>query len=203
MKKTLIIIGIVLGVLLLMGTIVISSAVGIYNGLQTSEERVKQTLGDVESTYQRRTDLIPQLVEVVKGYQIHENSTLVQVTEARAKINQINITSSMMKDPKAMQKFQSAQGDLSTALSRLMVVVEKYPELKANENFRDLQTQIEGTENRINVARERYNGAVRDFNSSARVFPGNIINGAFAHLEMKVPFKADEGAKTAPKFTFK
>jgi LemA protein len=173
-----------------------------YNTMQANEEAVFASWGDVESAYQRRTDLIPNLVEVVKGYAKHESETLTAVTEARARVGSIQASKEMLNDPQAFAKFQQAQGELSGALSRLMVVVERYPDLKANQNFLDLQNQLEGTENRINVARVRYNQAVQKFNTSIRVFPNSLTNSMLLHLTRKEPFKAEEGAKTAPKVKF-
>lgn len=173
-----------------------------YNTMQANEEAVIAAWGDVEATYQRRADLIPNLVEVVKGYAKHEAETLKAVTEARARVGSIQATKQLMNDPQAMQKFQAAQGELSGALSRLMVVVERYPDLKANQNFLDLQNQLEGTENRITVARTRYNKAVQEFNTSIRTFPNSLTNSMLLHLQRKEPFKAEEGAKVAPKVKF-
>ncbi len=173
-----------------------------YNTMQANEEAVTAAWGDVEAAYQRRMDLIPNLVEVVKGYASHEKETLTAVIEARSKVGSMQVTKDVLKDPAAFQKFQSAQGDLSSALSRLMVVVEKYPDLKANQNFTDLQNQLEGTENRINVARVRFNQAVQTFNTSIRIFPNSLTNSLLLHLERKEPFKAQEGASTAPKVKF-
>ncbi len=173
-----------------------------YNTMQGNEEAVIAAWGDVESTYQRRSDLIPNLVEVVKGYASHEKETLTAVIEARAKVGQMKVGSDMLKDPTAIANFQAAQGELSSSLSRLMVVVEKYPELKANQNFLDLQHQLEGTENRINVARVRYNKAVQTFNTSIRSFPNSLTNNLLLHLERREPFKADAGASKAPTVEF-
>lgn len=170
-----------------------------YNTMQANEEAVKAAWGDVEASYQRRNDLIPNLVEVVKGYAAHEKETLTAVTEARAKVGTIQMGKDMINDPKALTQFQEAQGSLSSALSRLMVVVEKYPDLKANQNFQDLQHQLEGTENRINVARTRYNKAVETFNVSIRTFPNSLTNSLLLHLKLKEPFKAEAGAEKAPK----
>lgn len=183
--------------------LIISSFYGCgYNTMQANEEAVKAAWGDVEATYQRRNDLIPNLVEVVKAYAKHERETLTAVTEARSKVGSIHITKGITDDPKMFAQFQAAQGALSSALSRLMVVVEKYPDLKANQNFRDLQHQLEGTENRINVARERYNKAVERFNTSIRIFPNNITNSVMLHLKLKEPFKAEAGSEKAPKVQF-
>ncbi len=173
-----------------------------YNVMQAQEEAVFASWGDVEAAYQRRADLIPNLVEVVKGYAKHEADTLTAVTEARAKVGSMQVTKETLNNPETFAKFQQAQGELSSALSRLMVVVERYPDLKANQNFLDLQNQLEGTENRINVARTRYNKAVQDFNTSIRSFPNNLTNNFLLHLERKEPFKAEEGAKVAPKVKF-
>ncbi|MGB9081895.1 MAG: LemA family protein, partial [Desulfuromonadaceae bacterium] len=173
-------------VFLLLGLILVFSISGCgYNTMQASEEAVFAAWGDVEASYQRRADLIPNLVEVVKGYAKHEAETLTAVTEARAKVGSIQLSKEMLKSPEAMAKFQEAQGQLSGSLSRLMVVVERYPDLKANQNFMDLQNQLEGTENRINVARVRYNKAVQDFNSSIRSFPNSLTNSLLLHLERK------------------
>lgn len=173
-----------------------------YNTMQANEEAVIAAWGDVEATYQRRADLIPNLVEVVKGYAKHEADTLKAVTEARAKVGSMQASKELINDPQSFNKFQQAQGELSSALSRLMVVVEKYPDLKANQNFLDLQNQLEGTENRINVARVRYNKSVQEFNTSIRTFPNSLTNSLLLHLTRKEPFKAEEGAKVAPKVKF-
>lgn len=173
-----------------------------YNVMQANEEAVFAAWGDVEAAYQRRADLIPNLVEVVKGYAKHEAETLTAVTEARAKVGSMQVTRDAVNNPETLARFQQAQGELSSALSRLMVVVERYPDLKANQNFLDLQNQLEGTENRINVARTRYNKAVQDFNTSIRTFPNSLTNKLLLHLERKEPFTADEGAKAAPKVKF-
>jgi LemA protein len=173
-----------------------------YNTMQANEEAVKAAWGDVEASYQRRNDLVPNLVEVVKAYAKHERETLTAVTEARAKVGTIQMSKNITDDPKAFAQFQEAQSAMSSALSRLMVVVERYPDLKANQNFQDLQHQLEGTENRINVARVRYNKAVETFNTSIRVLPNNITNSLLLHLKLKEPFKAEAGAEKAPKVQF-
>lgn len=173
-----------------------------YNTLQMKEEAVFKAWADIESTLQRRADLIPNLVATVKGYAAHEQETLQKVVEARAKASSIQLTPADLGNPAAMQQLQAAQGELSSALSRLMVVVEKYPDLKANQSFLDLQNQLEGTENRINVARQRYNEAVELFNGSIRRFPESLTNSILLHLEKKEYFKADEAARTAPKVNF-
>ncbi|MCP3175553.1 LemA family protein [Desulfuromonas sp. KJ2020] len=173
-----------------------------YNEIQRNEEMVFAAWADVEATYQRRADLIPNLVETVKAYASHERETLQSVTEARARVGQVNLSGQDLSNPVALASFQSAQGELSGALSRLLVVAERYPDLKASQNFSDLQHQLEGTENRINVARQRYNEAVQVFNSSIRTFPNNLTNKFMLKLERKEPFKAEAGAATAPKVNF-
>jgi LemA protein len=173
-----------------------------YNTMQRNEEAVKAAWGDVEAAYQRRNDLIPNLVEVVKAYAKHERETLTAVTEARAKVGALQVPKNIIEDPKAFSEFQQAQAGMSSALSRLMVVVERYPDLKANQNFQDLQHQLEGTENRINVARVRYNKAVEVFNTSIRIFPNSLTNSLLLHLTLKEPFKAEPGAEKAPKVQF-
>ncbi|TAL28262.1 MAG: LemA family protein [Nitrospirae bacterium] len=173
-----------------------------YNTMQANEEAVKAAWGDVEAAYQRRNDLIPNLVEVVKGYAKHEKETLTAVTEARAKVGSIQMSKALLDNPAAFAQFQQAQGAMSSALSRLMLVVEKYPDLKANQNFMDLQHQLEGTENRINVARVRFNKSIETFNTSIRIFPNNLTNSMLLHLKLKEPFKAEAGAEKAPQVKF-
>jgi LemA protein len=173
-----------------------------YNTMQKNEEAVKAAWGDVEASYQRRNDLIPNLVEVVKAYAKHESETLTAVTEARAKVGTVQVPKNIIDDPKAFSQFQEAQAGMTSALSRLMLVVERYPDLKANQNFQDLQHQLEGTENRINVARTRYNRAVEVFNTTIRVFPNNLTNNFLLHLSLKEPFKAEPGAAKAPQVKF-
>ena len=173
-----------------------------YNEIQRNEEAVDAAWGDVEATYQRRADLIPNLVETVKAYAAHERETLQAVTEARARVGQLRLSAADLSDPAALERYQQAQGELSGALSRLLVVAEQYPDLKANQNFRDLQHQLEGTENRINVARQRYNEAVQRFNSSIRTFPNNLTNRFLLQLERREPFRAQPGAEQAPQVRF-
>ena len=168
----------------LLMTLLLVSGCG-YNALQMKEEGVFKAWGDIESSLQRRADLIPNLVETVKGYARHERETLEGVINARARATSVQITPKDLSDPAAMQQFQEAQGGLSSALARLMVVVEQYPDLKANQNFLDLQHQLEGTENRINVARQRYNEAVEGFNAAIRKFPENLTNKFLLHLDRK------------------
>jgi len=173
-----------------------------YNRIQENEEAVFAAWADVEATYQRRADLIPNLVETVKAYAAHEKETLQAVTEARSRVGQVQIGAEQLNDPANLARFQEAQESMSGALSRLLVVAERYPDLKANQNFRDLQHQLEGTENRINVARQRYNQTVMTFNSSIRSFPGNLTNKFMLKLERKAPFKAQPGAEQAPQVKF-
>ena len=173
-----------------------------YNQMQRNEEAVTAAWANVQATYQRRADLIPNLVATVKAYAKHEKETLEAVTAARSRVGQITLSAKDLDNPAAMQKFQQAQQQLSGALSRLLVVVERYPDLKANQNFIDLQNQLEGTENRITVARERFNEAVRVYNTSLRIFPNNLTNNFLLHLQPKTPFHAAPGAEKAPKVKF-
>ncbi|MCZ7603509.1 MAG: LemA family protein [Melioribacteraceae bacterium] len=175
--------------------------VGVYNNLVTLEEGVTQSWAQVENQYQRRADLVPNLVNTVKGVAEFERETFTAVTEARARVNQINVTPQMLENPNAFQQFQSAQGELGNALSRLLVTVENYPQLKANENFLQLQAQLEGTENRISVERMKFNQTVQAFNTTIRRFPANFIAG-FAGFNQKQYFEAAEGADTVPKVEF-
>ncbi len=173
-----------------------------YNNFVNLEEEVNQKWAQVENVYQRRADLIPNLVEVVKGYASHERETLQAVTEARAKLGgQINVGPEVLNNPQAFSRFQQAQGALTSALQRLMVVVERYPELKADNRFADLQTQLEGTENRISVERGRFNEAVRNYNKAVRTFPQKFLAGMFG-FEQKEYFQADAGAEKVPEVKF-
>lgn len=174
---------------------------GIYNHLVAADEQVSSAWGQVENVYQRRLDLIPNLVESVKGYAAHERQTLDEVVSARAKVAQMNVTPGVINDPAALSKFQESQNELSGALSRLLVVVERYPDLKANQNFMALQSQLEGTENRIAVERMRFNDAAREFNTLRRSFPANIVANVGGFRE-KAYFKADEAAARAPAVKF-
>ncbi|ACF10838.1 LemA family protein [Chlorobaculum parvum NCIB 8327] len=173
-----------------------------YNVMQQNEEAVNRAWGDLESQLQRRADLVPNLVATVKGAANFEKETLQAVVEARAKATSVQLTPEMLSDQAAMSKFQAAQGQLSSALSRLLVTVERYPELKATQNFRDLQVQLEGTENRISVARQRYNQAVQVFNFSIRKFPNSLTNSVALKLKPKEYFKADEAARAVPEVKF-
>jgi LemA protein len=152
-----------------------------YNSMQTQDEQVKSAWSEVLNQYQRRADLIPNLVATVKGFAAQEQQVLLGVTEARAKVGSIQATKELVNDPEAFKKFQAAQGELSSALSRLLVVTENYPQLKSDQNFRDLQAQLEGTENRITVARNRYIQAVQNYNITVRSFPGNLTAMLFGY----------------------
>ncbi|WP_426078538.1 LemA family protein [Janthinobacterium sp. PSPC3-1] len=174
-----------------------------YNDFQSKDEATKAAWGEVVNQYQRRADLIPNLVNTVKGYASHERETLEAVTKARSAATSFQITPEVLNDPAAFEKFQQVQGQLSSALSRLMVVSEKYPDLKANTNFRDLQSQLEGTENRIAVARQRYIVAVQDYNVHARSFPNNLTAMMFGY-KVKPSFTVDneKAISTAPSVDF-
>ncbi len=161
-----------------------------YNNLQAGDEQIKASWSEVVNQYQRRADLVPNLVNTVKGYASHEKQVLTQVTEARAKVGSVQLTPEALNDPAALQKFQAAQAQLSGALSRLLVVSENYPQLKADMGFRDLQAQLEGTENRITVARNRYIKAVQDYNVQVRSFPTNLTAMVFG-LKLKPNFTVD------------
>jgi LemA protein len=152
-----------------------------YNAMQSQDEQIKSAWSEVLNQYQRRADLIPNLVNTVKGYAAQESAVLLGVTEARAKVGSIQATPELVNDPAAFAKFQAAQGELSSALSRLLVVSENYPQLKSDQNFRDLQAQLEGTENRITVARNRYIQAVQNYNVTVRSFPGNLTAMIFGY----------------------
>ena len=173
-----------------------------YNTLQQMEEQVFRAWSDVESNLQRRADLIPNLVATVKGFAAHEKETLEAVVEARAKATSVKLSPGDLGNAQAMQQVLDAQGGLSSALSRLMVVVERYPDLKANQNLLDLQNQLEGTENRINVARQRYNQAVEAFNAKIRSLPYSLTNSLLLHLDRKTYYKAESGAAQAPSVKF-
>ena len=174
-----------------------------YNQFQSKDEAVKAAWGEVVNQYQRRADLIPNLVNTVKGYASHEKETLESVTRARAAATSFQITPEVLNNPQAFQKFQQVQGELSGALSRLMAVSEKYPDLKADTSFRDLQSQLEGTENRITVARQRYIAAVQDYNVTVRSFPTNLTAMAFGY-QAKPSFTVEneKAISTAPTVNF-
>ncbi|HIY47618.1 MAG TPA: LemA family protein [Candidatus Alistipes faecigallinarum] len=171
-----------------------------YNGLVTKEEGLDSAWSNVETQYQRRADLIPNLVNTVKGYAAHESETLGAVTEARARATSINLSASDLT-PERLAAFQQAQADVRSALGRLIAVAENYPDLKANQNFLELQAQLEGTENRIAVARKDFNAAAQRYNVAVRRFPSNLIAGLFG-FEKKPYFEASEGADKAPEVQF-
>jgi len=197
MKRTGIIVVIVIVVLLFLG---FNWGISTGNKMVTMDEGVAAAWSQVENVYQRRSDLIPNLVSTVKGYADFEKSTLTAVIEARAKATQVTVDPTKLT-PEALQQFQQAQGGLSSALGRLMVVVEKYPELKANENFMNLQAQLEGSENRITVERQKFNEIARGYNTYIRQFPQSII-ASMRNFEKKAYFEAEKGADKAPKVQF-
>lgn len=180
--------------------VVLIWGIGAYNGLVTKDEKVSAAWANVESVYQRRADLIPNLVNTVKGYAAHERKTLMDVTEARAKSTAITIDPATAT-PEQVQAWMRAQSEVGTALGRLIAISENYPELKANQNFLELQKQLEGTENRISTERRKYNEEVRGFNAKIRRFPTNIIAGMFG-FEKRVMFEAQDGAEFAPVVEF-
>lgn len=188
-----------LGLLIFLGVLLIIGFMGCngYNGLVKQDEIVKNQWNNVQSDYQRRSDLIPNLVNIVKGAANFEQSTLTQLVEARSKATSVQLKGDDLT-PEKIQQFQAAQSQLSGALSRLLVVVENYPDLKANQNFRDLQSQLEGTENRIKVARNDFNAAVKDYNTKVRSFPMNLLAGMFG-FTTKEGFAAEAGSDKAPK----
>ncbi len=198
MKTGLIIIGVVALILI----ILVSVIIGGLNKVVTLDENVTAAWAQVENQYQRRLDLIPNLVETVKGVAGFEKETYTAVTEARARAGEIKVTPEMMTDPAAFQKFQAAQNNLGSALSRLLVTVENYPQLKANENFLTLQAQLEGTENRIAVERRRYNDAARAFNTYIRKIPGMFFAALRGLTEPRVYFESETGADKAPRVSF-
>lgn len=187
----------VIGVLIL---IMVGGTLTTYNGLIAKDEAVATAWGNIQSQYQRRADLTPNLVSTVKGYAKHESETLENVMAARAKATQITVNADNLT-PEKLKQYQAAQGELSQALGRLMAVSENYPNLKANENFSELQAQLEGTENRINESRQIYNSAVQTYNVSVRRFPANIVAGMFG-FDKKNQFEAEAGAEKAPKVEF-
>lgn len=191
-----------LGIIIVLGLILLLGGCGCsgYNTMVSQDQNVKGKWGNVQSEYQRRSDLIPNLVSTVKGAADFEKSTLEAVVNARAKATATTIDPTNLT-PENIAKFQQAQGELSGALSRLLVTIEKYPDLKANQNFRDLQAQLEGTENRIKVARNDFNGSVQTFNTTVKSFPNNIFAGMFGFKE-KGYFAADQGADKAPTVDF-
>ena len=174
---------------------------GVYNSFVRLDEGVRSAWSQVESQYQRRADLIPNLVETVKGYASQEKSVLLGVTEARARVGQITVTKEVLEDPEAFSKFQAAQDQFSSAISRLLAVAENYPNLKSNENFLSLQTQLEGTENRITVERQRFNQTVQAYNTRIRTVPASIV-ASLGGFREKQYFKAKEGSENVPAVKF-
>lgn len=192
-QRTLIII---VAVFLAIGAFVITK----YNGLVAQDENVNKAWGNVETQYQRRSDLIPNLVETVKGYASHEKTTLESVMNARSKATQIQMNVNDLSEQK-LKQYRQAQGEITAALGRLIALSENYPDLKANENFKDLQVQLEGTENRISESRRQFNEAVQHYNMTVRTFPGNVIAGLFG-FEKKNGFVAETGSEKAPQVNF-
>ena len=189
---------ITLGVVVAVVVITVIACIGIRNGLIDRDEKVREQWSQIETQLQRRADLIPNLVNTVKGYASHEQNTLSKVVEARAQATQTRID---VNDAAAMARFAQAQGELSSALSRLMAISESYPDLKASQNFRDLQTQLEGTENRIAVERRKYNEAAQSFNTYVKMFPRNLLAGMFGFAPLNY-FEAQQGAEKAPEVQF-
>ena len=196
MKKS----NIILLVIAVVIVIICFGGCSTYNGLVDKQETATTALADVQATYQRRADLIPNLAKTVQAYAKHEKETFEAVTKARASVGQIKLDAGSLT-PEKMKQFEQAQGQLSEALGKLMVVAERYPELKASDNFHSLQVQLEGTENRINEARQKYNEAVQDYNQSVRRFPNVIFAGMFGFNRME-KFEASAGAEKAPELNF-
>jgi len=192
-----------LGVIVVLAVILVLWGAGIYNSLNKLDQTVRSQWGQVENVYQRRADLVPNLVETVKGAANFERETYTAVAEARAKVGQIQVGADVVNDPAAFAKFEQAQGELGSALARLLVAVEAYPELKATQNFRDLQVQLEGTENRITQERRVFNETAQAFNTKRMSFPTVLIAGFFGNrFAEKSYFKAQAGAETAPVVKF-
>lgn len=196
MKKSTITILAVVGIL----AVLVIWGISAYNGMVTMDENVSTKWANVETQYQRRSDLIPNLVNTVKGYATHEQSTLEGVVEARSKATQITVDPNNLT-PEAIAKYQKAQGEIGSALGRLLAITENYPDLKANQNFLELQAQLEGTENRINVARKDFNEAAQEYNTTIRRFPKSMFAGIFG-FDKRPYFEAQEGADVAPKVEF-
>ena len=192
---------VVLGAIAVVALAVFMWGVGVNNRLVTLDEGVRSAWSQVENQYQRRADLIPNLVETVKGYASQEQDVFIGVAEARAKVSQMTVTKDVLEDPQAFAKFQAAQDQLGSALSRLLVVSENYPQIKSNENFLSLQTQLEGTENRITVERKRFNDVVQSYNTTIRQFPVSFVAG-FRCFREKAYFQAKEGSENAPQVKF-
>ena len=192
---------IVIGVIVLIVVLGFATLFGVYNGFVAADQAVSEKWAQVQNVYQRRADLIPNLVETVKGFAAQEKTVLEEVTRARASAGSIKATPELLNDPASFKKFQDAQNQLGGALSRLLVTVERYPDLKSNQNFLALQSQLEGTENRITVERMRFNEAVRDYNTKIKLMPGALIAGMMGFKE-KAFFEAAPGSETVPKVKF-
>jgi LemA protein len=191
----------VLAIVVILAIVVGGWGAGQYNGLVKNQEAVNSAWAQVQNVYQRRADLIPNLVETVKGVANFEKETYTAVTEARAKVGQIKLSAEVLNDPQAFRRLEAAQGQLSSALSRLLAVAENYPQLKANQNFLELQSQLEGTENRITVERRRFNEVAQGYNTQLRSVPTNFIAAIF-HFKERPYFEAAPGAETAPRVNF-
>jgi LemA protein len=192
---------IVIGVIVLIVVLGFATLFGVYNGFVAADQAVSEKWAQVQNVYQRRADLIPNLVETVKGFAAQEKTVLEEVTQARASAGSIKATPELLNDPAAFKKFQDAQNQLGGALSRLLVTVERYPELKSNQNFLALQSQLEGTENRITVERQRFNEAVRDYNTKVKLMPWAVV-ARLAGFKEKAFFESAPGSETVPKVKF-
>ncbi len=192
---------IVIGVIVLIVVLGFATLFGVYNGFVAADQAVSEKWAQVQNVYQRRADLIPNLVETVKGFATQEKTVLEEVTQARASAGSIKATPELLNDPAAFKKFQDAQNQLGGALSRLLVTVERYPELKSNQNFLALQSQLEGTENRITVERQRFNEAVRDYNTKIKLMPWAVV-ARLAGFKEKAFFESAPGSETVPKVKF-
>ena len=192
---------IVIGVIVLIVVLGFATLFGVYNGFVAADQAVSEKWAQVQNVYQRRADLIPNLVETVKGFAAQEKTVLEEVTQARASAGSIKVTPELLNDPAAFKKFQDAQNQLGGALSRLLVTVERYPELKSNQNFLALQSQLEGTENRITVERQRFNEAVRDYNTKIKLMPWAVV-ARLAGFKEKAFFESAPGSETVPKVKF-
>ncbi|HEY6190812.1 MAG TPA: LemA family protein [Bacteroidota bacterium] len=201
MQRKTIVILVIVGVILFIGLSFVAWATGMYNSLVKMDESVNQAWAQVQNQYQRRLDLIPNLVETVKGYAAHESQVFTDVAEARASVGKLQMTPEILNNPQTFQRFQEAQAGLTSALSRLLAVAENYPQLKANENFLQLQSQLEGTENRIATERRRFNEVVQDYNVRVRSFPTSLMAG-LTGFGQKAYFQAEPGAEKVPKVTF-
>jgi len=200
-SRSLLITLVVIGVIAIFALGIFLWGTGVYNSLVGLDEGIASAWSQVENQYQRRADLIPNLVSTVKGFAAQEKEVLLGVTQARAKVGQLTVTKDVIDDPEAFAKFQAAQDEFSSAISRLLVVAENYPNLKSNENFLALQNQLEGTENRISIERRRFNEIVQGYNTTIRRFPATFIAGLTGFRE-KQYFKATEGAEEAPQVEF-